>query len=58
LNIKIRKVTIVETDDEYLIEELKSYKSINKSISGDLKYSFEIDSSQANKVKREIEKKE
>jgi hypothetical protein len=55
--IKIRKVTIVETDDKFLVEELKSYRSINNNILGHLNYAFEIDSSQCNKVKREIEKK-
>lgn len=55
--IRIRKTTIVECDDEYLLNELKSYKNIKKSITGDLKYAFEIESSQSNKIKREIEKK-
>ena len=55
--IKIRKVTIVETKDQFLAEELKSYKSINNHILGNLSHAFEIDSSQSNKVKREIEKK-
>lgn len=55
--IKIRKVTIVETDDNFLIEELKSYRNINNNILGHLNYAFEIDSSKCNKVKREIEKK-
>ena len=55
--IRIRKVTIVETDDEFLMEELMSYKTINSGITGDLKYAFEIQSAEANKIKRAIEKK-
>lgn len=55
--IKIRTVTIVETDDKYLLEELRSYKGINKYIENHLPHAFEIDGRHANKVKREIEKK-
>ena len=55
--IKIRTVTIVETSDKYLLEELKSYKTINNSILKELPYVLEIDGKSANKVKREIEKK-
>lgn len=55
--IKIRTVTIVETNDKYLMEELKSYKTINKDIVNELPYVFEIDDKVANKVKRNIEKK-
>jgi DNA-binding transcriptional MerR regulator len=55
--IKIRTVTIVETDDKYLLEELKSYKVIKKDIVNELSHVFEIDSKATNKVKRNIEKK-
>jgi hypothetical protein len=55
--IKIRTVTIVETDDKYLLEELRSYKGINKYIQNQLPHAFEIDERHATKVKREIEKK-
>ena len=55
--IKIRTVTIVETDDKYLLEELRSYKGINKYIQNQLPHAFEIDECHATKVKREIEKK-
>jgi len=55
--IKIRRVTIVETDDKYLLEELKNYKEIKKDTLSELPYAFEIDSKAANKVKRNIEKK-
>ncbi|MGH4123637.1 MAG: helicase-associated domain-containing protein [Clostridium sp.] len=55
--IKIRTVTIVETEDKYLLEELRSYKGINKHIENQLPHAFVIDERSANKVKREIEKK-
>ncbi|MBU3129312.1 helicase-associated domain-containing protein [Clostridium tagluense] len=55
--IKIRTVTIVETEDKYLLEELRSYKGVNKYIENQLPHAFEIDERHANKVKREIEKK-
>lgn len=55
--IKIRTVTVIETDDKYLIEELKSYKAINKYIVNEVPHVFEINNKDINKVKREIEKK-
>ena len=55
--IKIRTVTIVETDDTYLLEELKSYKTIKNDIVNELPYVFEIDSKAASRVKRNMEKK-
>jgi len=55
--IWIRKVTIVETDDRYLLEELKNIKTVNNSILSELPYVFEIDEKSVNKVKRELEKK-
>lgn len=55
--IRIRTVTIVETDDKYLLEELMSYKTIKSNILKELPYTFEIDGKSVNKVKREIEKK-
>jgi len=55
--IRIRKVTIVETDDRYLMEELKSYKSVRNHIAKELSYAAEIDGNACMKVKREIEKK-
>lgn len=55
--ISIRTVTILETDDEYLMEELKSYKTVSKYIMNELTCACEIDSKSANKIKREIEKK-
>lgn len=55
--IYIRKVTIVETEDVFLMEELKSYKPIKSCIKKDLPYVFEISQDDSIKVKREIEKK-
>ena len=55
--IRIRKVTIIETDDKYLMEELKSSKSIRNYIIKELPYTAEIDGKTCMKVKREIEKK-
>ena len=55
--IRILTVTIVETDDPYLLEELKSYKSVRNHMTDELPNVFEIDRKAANKVKREIEKK-
>ncbi len=55
--IRIRTVTIVETDNIYLMEELKSYKAIGSNMLNDLPFVFEIGGKSANKVKREIEKK-
>lgn len=55
--IRIRKVTIVETDDKYLLEELKSSKTIRNCIQKELQYAAEIDGNLSMKLKREIEKK-
>ena len=55
--IRIRKVTIVETGDKYLMEELKSSKSIRNYIQKELTYVAEIDGKSCMKLKREIEKK-
>ena len=55
--IKIRTVTLIETDSEYLLAELKSYKTIIKYILKELTNVCEIDVNDANKIKREIEKK-
>lgn len=55
--IRIRTVTILEIDDQYLLEELKSYKTIRQHICNDLPYVLEIDQKSAKKLKREIEKK-
>lgn len=56
--IRIRQATIVETDDEQLLQELLSSKPIRKFVTGELKNAFEIDASSASGVKREIEKKQ
>lgn len=55
--IHIRTVTILETDDPYILEELKNYKTINKHIRSELPHVLEIDAKSAKKIKREIEKK-
>ncbi len=55
--IRIRTVTILDMDDQYLLEELKSYKTIRNYIRSDLHYVLEIDEKSAKKLKREIEKK-
>ncbi|MEN8906631.1 MAG: helicase-associated domain-containing protein [Clostridiales bacterium] len=55
--IKVRTITVVETDDKYLLEELKSYKGIKKFIRSDLDNVFEISEKDTKKVKKEIEKK-
>jgi len=55
--IRIRTVTILEMEDQYLLEELKSYKTIRNHIRNDLSYVLEIDEKSAKKLKREIEKK-
>ena len=55
--IKIRKVTILETDSDFLLQELMSYKTINKYVVKELPYVCEIDENSLTKLKREIEKK-
>ncbi len=55
--IRIRTVTILETDDPYLLEELKSYKTIGKHIRNELPHALEINGKSAKSPKREIEKK-
>ena len=55
--IRIRKVAIIETDDKYLMEELKSSKSIRNYLRKELPYVAEIDGKSSVKLKREIEKK-
>jgi hypothetical protein len=54
--IRIRKVTILETDDKYLMEELKSRKTISRYIREELPHVVEIDEKVSLKLKREIEK--
>lgn len=55
--IRIRNITILETDDPYLLEELKSYKRINSFVKGSLELAVELEEKAAHQVKREIEKK-
>ncbi|MBC9785347.1 helicase-associated domain-containing protein [Heliobacterium chlorum] len=55
--IRIRKAIILETDDPYVLEELKSYKSLRNHMIKELPYVIELDPKSPIKVKREIEKK-
>ena len=55
--IKIRKVTLIETEDQYLMEELKSYKAIKNSIVKELTNCIEIQGKNAYTIKKNIEKK-
>ncbi len=55
--IRIRTATILEVDNEYLLEELKSYKTIQKHIRQELPHVLEVEDRAAQKLKREIEKK-
>ncbi len=54
--IFIRTITVIETDDEFLLEEIKNYSGVKKSVKKVLKNAIEIDKNQVLKVKREIEK--
>ncbi len=55
--ISIRTVTILETDDPYLLQELRSYKAIDQTVLKELPHAVVIDSKTALKLKREIEKR-
>ena len=55
--IRIRTVTILETDSDFLLQELMSYKTINKYVVKELPYVCEVDENSLTKLKREIEKK-
>lgn len=55
--IRIRTVTVLEAQDPYLIEELKSYKTIGRHLKNDLLHTVEIEKKESKKIKREIEKK-
>jgi len=54
--IKIRKLTILETDDPLLLEEIKHIKGMDGIISDDIKNAAEIDGNQTKKAKTLIEK--
>lgn len=55
--IRIRQVTIVETDDPLLLQELLHSKPIRKYVTSELPHAFVINGADAAKVKREIEKR-
>lgn len=55
--IRIRTITVLEAQDPYLMEELKSYKTIGRHIKNELQYTVEIGKKESKKIKREIEKK-
>lgn len=54
--IKIKTVTIIETDDEFLLEEIKNYKTMNTFIKSEIKHALTIDPADIKKVKKLIEK--
>lgn len=54
--IKIRTVTILETDDEFLLEEIKNYKTMNTYIKSEIKHALIINPSDIKKIKKLIEK--
>jgi hypothetical protein len=55
--IKIRKITIMETDSEELYNELKSCKPVRSKLIKEIKNSFELDKGNVTAVKRHLEKK-
>jgi ketosteroid isomerase-like protein len=54
--VKIRTVTVLETDDALLLEEIKHIKGMDKIVCGDLRNALVIDSDQTKKAKSMIEK--
>lgn len=55
--VRIRTVTIIESDDPYIIEELEETMGEGRYVKGTLKHVLEIEKGSEVKVKREIEKK-
>ncbi len=56
--VVIKNITIVQTENRELLEELQKGLNIKKYIVNDLSGAFEINPDSASKVKREIEKNE
>jgi hypothetical protein len=56
--VVIRNITVLQTENIELMEELQKDHNIIKYMVNDLACAFEIDPNSASKVKREIEKKE
>jgi hypothetical protein len=54
--VKIHTLTILETDDKLLLEEIKHIKGLDSIITNDLQYAVAIDSEQQKKAKTLIEK--
>lgn len=54
--VKIRTVTVVETDDALLLEEIKHIKGMGDIVAGDLRHAAAIDGDKQKKVKALIEK--
>jgi hypothetical protein len=54
--VKIRTLTIIETDDALLLEEIKHIKGLNNIITNDLPHAVAINSEQQKKAKTLIEK--
>lgn len=54
--IRLRRVTILETDDLYLLEELKRIKGMGEYITGDVGPSVAVNPGDTKKIKRLIEK--
>lgn len=56
--ICIRTISILETEDPYLLAELKSYKTIHRYMQRDIQNAVQIKPGQKKALKREIEKKQ
>lgn len=54
--IRIRTVTLLETDDAFLLEEIKNYKTIKACATEEIKHALVIAPEHRPKVKKEIEK--
>lgn len=57
-NVILKNITIVQTEDRELMEELIRENNINKYRINDLSCAFEINPDTSSKIKGEIEKKE
>ncbi|MCL2135380.1 MAG: helicase-associated domain-containing protein [Candidatus Bathyarchaeota archaeon] len=53
--VKIRELTVLETDDELLLEEIKHIKAMNNIITGDLRHAISLVSTGKKKAKTLIE---
>jgi len=54
--IRIRTVTIVETDDHFILEEIKNYRGMKENILGEVRNAIVITPQKSLKVKKLIEK--